>query len=281
MKKVLITGANSYIGTSFENHIKENYNEEYTVHTIDMLDEGWREKSFEGYDSVVHVAGIAHQKETKQNAQSYYKVNKELAVEVAKKAKSQGVRQFVFLSTMSVYGINEGVITKETAPAPKNHYGISKWQAEQEIELLADKEFKVCILRPPMVYGKGCKGNFQLVAKLVKKSPVFPKIKNQRSMIHINNLNSFIELAIRNELNGLYFPQNREYVSTCAMAKGIAGALNKKIVFDVITGCAVALLRLRLSIAKKAFGSLIYKNTEDFEFSYIITENNESYEISV
>ena len=169
MKKILITGANSYIGDSFEKYIRKSYSNEYIVETIDMIDGMWREKSFTGYDSVLHVAGIAHQKETKENACLYYEINKDLAIEVAQKARAEGVQQFVFLSTMSVYGKDTGVITKETQPAPKSHYGKSKWQAEQGISMLDSESFRVCILRPPMVYGYGCKGNFPKVQKIVEK----------------------------------------------------------------------------------------------------------------
>ena len=129
MKKILITGANSYIGMSFENYIKKNYPDDYEVDTVDMIDGTWRDKDFSGYDAVFHVAGIAHQKETKENAPIYYKVNRDLAIETAQKAKNEGVSHFVFLSSMSVYGMETGIITKETVPNPKTNYGISKWQA--------------------------------------------------------------------------------------------------------------------------------------------------------
>ncbi len=281
MKRILITGANSYIGTSFENYIRENYSDEYVVDTIDMIDVTWKEKSFSGYDSVFHVAGIAHQKETKQNAHWYYDINRDLAIETAKKAQADGVGQFIFLSSMSVYGMDTGVITKDTKPNPKSHYGNSKWQAEQEISRLSSESFKVCILRPPMVYGNGCKGNFQTVVSIVKKSPVFPNINNRRSMIYIDNLSSFVKMCIRDELSGVYFPQNRGYVSTVTMARGIAAVLQKKICFDYLTGAAVALMRLLLPVAKKGFGTLIYQDTEEFAFSYIIVENEQSFLLSV
>ena len=281
MKKILITGANSYIGTSFERYINENYPDDYAVDTVDMLDGGWRDKSFAGYDSVFHVAGIAHQKETKNNAHLYRKVNCDLAIEVAQKAKAEGVGQFIFLSSMSIYGMDTGVITKETVPNPKSCYGRSKWEAEQAIMPLSDEAFFVCILRPPMVYGKGCKGNFNGVCRLVRKSPVFPYVKNERSMVYIDNLSSFVKMCVDRHLSGVYFPQNREYVATMTMARGIAEAMNKKLRFDRLTGWGVYILRLFYPAAKKGFGSLIYRDTDDFGFSYIVTENDQSFPASV
>lgn len=281
MKKILITGANSYIGTSFENYIRENYPDEYSVDTVDMIDGSWREKSFAGYDSVFHVAGIAHQKETKQNAPLYYSVNRDLAIEAAKKAQSDGVKQFIFLSSMSVYGMDTGVITKETQPNPKSHYGKSKWQAEQEMMELEDDSFKVCILRPPMVYGKGCKGNFQTVVKIVERFPIFPYVKNERSMIYIDNLSSFVKMCVDKGISGLYFPQNREYVCTMDMAREIAAGIGKKIRFDYVTGTVCYALRLFYPSVKKAFGSLIYHDIEEFGFSYSVAENKQSYMDSI
>lgn len=122
MKRILITGAGSYIGTSFDRYLKEKYPGQYEVDTVDMVDGSWRKKSFSGYDSVFHVAGIAHRKETEKNAELYYKVNRDLAADCAAKAKNDGVKQFVFLSSMSVYGLNSGYIGSATLPNPKTNY---------------------------------------------------------------------------------------------------------------------------------------------------------------
>ena len=269
MKKILITGANSYIGTSFENYMKR-WPDQYLVETIDMIDGSWRKKSFSGYDIIFHVAGIAHQKETKENAHLYYEINRDLAVEVAKKAKKENVKQFIFLSSMSVYGLDVGVITKETLPNPKTNYGKSKLQAEKQIAELSDNSFRVCVLRPPMVYGDGCKGNYQSVVNLVKKFPVFPRVNNQRSLIHIDNLVSFVKKTIDKELDGLFFPQNKEYIRTIDLALNIAKQENKKIYFSFLLGFFVIIFRPFIGKLKKAFGNLIYQNTDDFGFDYCI-----------
>src|SRR5690606_7124221 len=118
---------------------------------------------------VIHVAGIAHVKETKENADLYYKVNRDLAFEVAKKAKNEGVKQFIFLSSMSVYGIETGIIKINTPTNPKTNYGRSKLEAEELISSIESDSFKVAILRPPMIYGKGCKGNYIRLANLAIK----------------------------------------------------------------------------------------------------------------
>lgn len=281
MKKILITGAGSYIGTSFESYLNNKYRGDYTVDTVDMIDGSWREKSFSGYDAVFHVAGIAHRKETKENAALYYQVNRDLAVETAAKAKADGVRQFIFLSSMSVYGLDVGVITKDTIPSPVSNYGISKLEAEKGIAVLESDDFKVCIVRPPMVYGYGCKGNFNTVQKLVQKLPFFPKVNNRRSMIYIDNLSSFIKLVTDKELCGVFMPQNREYSNTTHMASVMAQALQKRIFISRLLGLGVLMIKPFAKIAQKAFGTLIYKDTEELDFCYCEVDNEESYKISV
>ena len=267
MKKILITGAGSYIGESFLQYMAQ-WPQEYQVETVDTLDGAWREKSFAGYDALFHVAGIAHRKETAENAALYYEVNRDLAVEMAEKAKADGVGHFVFMSSMSVYGMDTGVITPKTEPKPQSHYGRSKWEAEQALEALATDTFKLAVLRPPMVYGKDCRGNFQLFLTLVKKSPVFPAVKNQRSMIAITNLCAFVRLIIDRTATGVFCPQNREYVNTTEMAKVMASALGRRVWFSRPAGWLIRCIIPVVGKARKAFASLYYKDWEAFDFAY-------------
>lgn len=263
MKKILITGANSYIGMSFENYIKENFATDYVVDTVDMIDGSWRNKDFSVYDTIYHVAGIAHKKETKENAHLYYEVNEHLAVAVAEKAKNEGVKQFIILSTMSVYGLVVGHITKETKPAPVNNYGKAKYNADLKIEKLDCPTFKVAILRPPMIYGKGCKGNYQTLRKFALKSPIFPNYKNQRSMLYVGNLSVFVKNLIDEEKSGLFFPQDAEYVCTADMVKKIAEHNGKSIKLTRVFNWAVKLgLKVRINIIRKVFGSLVYERID-------------------
>ncbi|WP_346934842.1 NAD-dependent epimerase/dehydratase family protein [Clostridium sp.] len=268
MKKILITGANSYIGTSFEKWLKK-WQEDYLVDSVDMIDGTWKEKSFSGYDVVFHVAGIAHIKETKENTELYYKVNRDLAYEVAEKAKSDGIKHFILLSSMSVYGMEKGVISKNTVPLPKSNYGKSKLQGEELITTLEEPNFKISVLRPPMIYGKGCKGNYTRLEKFALKSPIFPDMENRRSMIYIDNLCEFVKFIIDEESTGLFFPQNEEYVCTSEMVKTIAEVHGKKI---YMTRLFNPLLRLlKFSTVNKVFGDLIYeKNVSGYKNKYCI-----------
>ncbi len=281
MKKILITGANSYIGLSFENYIKKVSTGDYAIDTLDVANPAWRETDFSGYDAVFHVAGIVHQKVRKADIARYYQVNRDLAREVAEKAKCAGVRQFVFLSSMSVYGKSRGVITKETLPTPHDHYGRSKWEAECAIAALDTSAFRVCILRLPMVYGKGCKGNFPNVVKIVKKFPIFPKIRNKRSAIYVDNLSAFVKLCVDRELAGVYFPQNNEYAVTVEMARIIAETLGKRRFFSILAGISVRIFFPVVGAARKAFGTLIYEGTEDFAYEYCVVDFAESVRRSV
>jgi UDP-glucose 4-epimerase len=265
MKKILITGANSYIGTSFGKYLSR-WPEKYKVETIDMVDGSWREKSFKGYDVVYHVAGIAHSDSGKispEKEKKYRAVNTDLTIETAKKAKADGVKQFIFMSSAIVYGDSapigkEKVINRETKPSPANCYGDSKLQAEIGLKELEDGEFKVVVLRPPMIYGKGSKGNFPVLEKFATKTPIFPKVKNSRSMLYIGNLVEFVRLMIENEEEGTFFPQNAEYSNTSEVVKMIAEANGKKIVLISGFGWALRFLGLFIGLVDKAFGNLVY-----------------------
>lgn len=278
MKKILITGANSYIGTSFDKWVAQ-WPDKYLVDTVDMIDGLWKDKDFSKYDVVFHVAGIAHIKETKENTDLYYKVNRDLVYEVAQKAKADGVKQFIFLSSMSIYGIESGVIDKDSPLNPKSNYGKSKLQAEELIASLEDNIYKIAVLRPPMIYGKGCKGNYTRLARLALKLPVFPDVKNQRSMIYIDNLCEFVRVLVDDCSSGLFCPQNKEYVCTSEMVRLIAEAHGKKIRFTKLVNPILGLLVQRANLINKVFGNLVYgKNFNQSDFNNNLINFRESIE---
>lgn len=265
MKRILITGANSYVGTSFENHLKQ-WEDRYHVDTVDMIDGSWRERSFRGYDAVFHVAGIVHLKNKKNDPGQialFDKVNVRLAIETAEKAKADGVKQFIFMSSASVYGLTAPVgklvmITEDTPVHPTDNYGTSKAKAEEGIQALAGDDFRIAILRPPMIYGKGCKGNYSTLSKLARTLPVFPLVENQRSMLYIDNLSELVRLIVEDEAEGVFCPQNGEYVNTSEMVNLIAHACGKNILLVKGFGWLLRQLRYVTDLADKAFGSLCY-----------------------
>ena len=279
MKKILITGTNSYIGTSLEKWLVR-YPERYSIDKISLRDDSWKKKNFSEYDVVFHVAGIAHVSSDSKMEDLYYKVNRDLTIEAAMKAKDEGVKQFVFMSSIIVYGDSsreKRVIDKNTVPMPSNYYGNSKLQAEECIKSLESDKFKVVIVRPPMIYGKGSKGNYPKLAKIARKLPIFPDIENQRSMLHIDNLCEFIRLMIDNEESGLFFPQNSEYVMTSEMVKLIAEAHGKKIRLTKLFNPVLKVMRRYMGVINKVFGNLIYEQSmSDYKSNYRIRNLRES-----
>ena len=279
MKKILITGAGSYIGTSVEEWLKQSkFTGLYQVDTVDMRGDGWKQYDFFGYDTVFHVAGIAHADVgavTEEQKKMYYAVNCDLAIATAQKAKREGVNQFVYMSSIIVYG--EGKSIKEikniipgTQPKPSNFYGNSKLKAEQLLKQLQDETFRIAILRPPMIYGEDCRGNYQRLAKMAISLPLFPCIKNERSMLYIENLCEFVRLLIDSGRGGLFFPQNKEYVSTSYMVKAISKEHGKNILLVKWLNWIVYLFACvpgRIgSMTTKAFGNIVYdRRMEEFQ----------------
>ncbi len=286
-KRVLITGVGSYVGESFIRYAAENYGSLKTD-AIDTIDGTWKEKDFSYYDIVYHVAGIAHVDVGNADGavkEKYYAVNTDLAIEVCKKAKDEGVKEFIFMSSMIVYGDSapygkKKIINENTVPKTANFYGDSKLQADVAVRSLADDNFKVIVLRPPMIYGKGSKGNYPTLAKLAKKLSFFPNVENQRSMLHIDNLCEFLcQIMLVKEVKEnaiVLIPQNAEWTKTSLMVKEIAEVRCKEI---VLVG---GITKLALSIGCKVpgkIGRLINKAFGNFACDHdISTYENLNYQ---
>ncbi len=289
MKKVLITGANSYIGVSFEKYVKEHYSSELSIETVDMIDGSWRQKDFSSFDIVYHVAGIAHAdvgNVSDEVKKKYYAINTDLAIETCQKAKEAGVGQFVFMSSAIVYGDSASYgkskrITASTEPNPSNFYGDSKWQADKGVRDLSSPSFTVTVLRPPMIYGKSSKGNYPVLAKMAKKLPIFPDVQNERSMLYIENLCEFLaQVMIRGE-GGVFFPQNAEYTRTSEMVKHIAEVSGHKILvskaWNWLVSFASHIPGKPAGLANKAFGNISYdQSMSQYDFEYRVVGLKES-----
>lgn len=268
-KRVLITGADSYIGERFKAYAKIHYLN-ISIDTVDMIGDSWKTYDFSKFDTVFHVAGIAHADVgalSEEEKQKYYRVNTELAVETATAAKSAGVSQFIFMSSMIIYGDSAPYgkckkIDENTIPSPANCYGDSKWKGDVGVRKLSDENFHVAVLRPPMIYGPGSKGNYVTLSKLAKKMPFFPNIENSRSMLYIENLCEFVCLLTLSGEGGIYFPQNREYTKTADMVKSIAKTAGKNIYIVKALNPAVAAMSHIPgkvgTLVNKAFGNSVY-----------------------
>ncbi|MDK1736549.1 NAD-dependent epimerase/dehydratase family protein, partial [Dellaglioa algida] len=252
-------GANSYIGHSFLTYARH---ENMEVDEISVHEDEWKHVDFGKYDSVIHVAAIVHSK--RQTSELYYKINRDLSLEVAKKAKKDGVSQFIFLSSMSVYGLDEGSIDAKTIPKPKNDYGKSKLAAEKLLLKEQSPNFNISIIRPPMIYGPGSRGNYNVLRKIALMMPILPEIENRRSMLYIDNFLIYLQNIIVQNSSGIVFPQNNEYSNTSEMMRKIRLAHGKKAKFSKMMGrCLLMAKRLPGGMGDrltKAFGTLYYSN---------------------
>lgn len=272
MKKILITGKNSYLGNAVEQYILDRQTGQgeggWEMTRISLRDNEWEKESFSCYDSVLHMAGLAHAdvgKVSEETKALYDQVNRDLTLQVAQKAKADGVKQFIYMSSVIVYGDSAPAgkqkhITADTPPAPANFYGNSKYQAEQQLRKLQTEDFHVAVVRAPMIYGKGSKGNFPLLVKLAARTPVFPALDNQRSMLYVENLAEFLRRLMETGRGGIFFPQNAEYVRTDEMVRLIGKAMGRKIrlwrgLNPLVKLASRAPGRIG-GLADKAFGSL-------------------------
>jgi nucleoside-diphosphate-sugar epimerase len=275
MIKLLITGAGSYVGESVRNYILST-SSEFKIDTIDTLGDNWKKADYTIYDAIFHVAGIAHVNANPKMKDLYYKVNRDLAIEVANHAKTSGVKYFIFMSSQIVFheskNLRSEVLTRETPEKPNGFYGDSKLQAEIGLHKLENDNFKVCILRPPMIYGPKSKGNFPRLAKLATITPIFPAYHNKRSMLYIDNLSEFVKQALLRQISGVFYPQNRELSDTVEIIRYFAKAANHKIWISSLFNPLVYLCSPFLQVLNKMFATYYYDpdmSKVDFDYQKV------------
>ena len=281
MTRVLITGVGSYVGESVRNYILMTAPRQFEIDAVDTMNDAWKQADFTLYDVVFHVAGIAHVNADPKMEPLYYKVNRDLTIEVAKHAKAAGVKQFVFMSSQIVFhesqSLKTEVLTADTKENPNGFYGDSKLQAEKGLHELECDCFKVCILRPPMIYGPNSKGNFPRLAKLATKVPVFPCWHNKRSMLYIDNLAEFVKQAVERQLCGTFYPQNRELADTVEIIRCFAKAAGHKVWITRLLNPFVWLGSFILQPINKMFATYYYDpkmSVADFDYQLVSFEES-------
>ena len=287
MKKVLITGAGSYVGESVRKYILATAPGEFQIDAVDTFGDNWKKTDYTQYDTVFHVAGIAHVNADPKMEPLYYKVNRDLTIEVAKHAKAAGVKQFIFMSSQIVFhesqSLKTEMLTKDTKEKPNGFYGDSKLQAEKGLKALNDNDddndnrMKLCILRPPMIYGPNSKGNFLRLGWLATKTPIFPCWHNKRSMLYVDNLAEFVKQAVLRELEGTFYPQNKELADTVEIVKFFAKKYNHKIWISRVFNPFVWLGSFVLQPLNKMFASYYYDpemSKMDFDYQLVSQENS-------
>ena len=280
MTKVLITGAGSYVGESVRRYILST-SSDFEIDAVDTMNDAWKEADYSKYDVVYHVAGIAHVNADPKMEALYYKVNRDLTVEVARAAKAAGVKQFIFMSSQIVFhesqSLKSEVLTADTKENPNGFYGDSKLQAEKGLHELECDAFKVCILRPPMIYGPNSKGNFPRLVKLAQKTPLFPAWHNKRSMLYIDNLAEFVKQAILRELSGTFYPQNRELADTVEIIRYFAKANGHKVWITRLLNPFVWLGSFILQPINKMFATYYFDpEMSQMDFDYQLVSFEES-----
>lgn len=253
-KRVLITGATGFVGSK----CIDLFRDKYSASTCSLQKTKVKDIVFHGIDSVVHLAGIAHRME-KTEDELYFEVNFELTKKLANAANKAGVKQFIFMSTIKVYGEGYQKISLDTPCNPNDAYGKSKLLAEQYLQELSSPSFKVAIIRPPLIYGPGVKGNMARLINLVEQKKYLPlgEINNKRSIVSIDNLIHLVDIIIGREAEGIFLVQDNKPISTSELLKEIINAKNSRTkLFEIPRIVKWAIARLTPAIYMRVFGSL-------------------------
>ncbi len=257
--KLLITGSNGFVGNYFINQ----YKEKYEIKTFSFLKDDINSLDCSDVDVVFHLSALVHQMDG-ASKEEYEKVNVTQTLQLAKKAKECGVKQFVFMSTVKVYGEEtESVYTEKSICNPEDEYGKSKLKAEKLLLEVESENFRVSIIRTPIIYGYGVKANIKSLVKLVNKIPILPfgDIENRRSMVYIGNLCHLVDVVIDQQKAGIFLASDDEPLSTTRLIELIAKNLGKKVYLVKIPFFETLLKLLKPSFYKRLYGSLKVDNS--------------------
>jgi len=256
--RVLLTGASGFIGTAFY----RRYQTEFEIEPVSFRKE-IGEIDVEGIDIVVHLAALVHQMDGAEE-DAYHQVNVTKTVALAKKAKASGVKQFVFMSSVKVYGEETAEPYDEESPChPKDPYGRSKLDAERALLAMADETFEVAIIRTPVVYGEGVKANIHKLVKLTDSYRILPfgGIHNRRSMVYVGNLIHLISEIIRQEATGIFLASDDAPLGTSALIEKIANTLGKHPLLFPFFPLKIMLKWLKPQIYQRLYGDLYLDNS--------------------
>lgn len=259
MNKLLITGSSGFIGSYFLQKYKANYD----IATFSFLQDEFDSLSCDGVDAVLHLSALVHQMGGASEAE-YERVNVAQTLRLATKAKESGVGHFVFMSSVKVYGEeSDDVYTEQTPLHPEDAYGRSKRDAEEALLKLEDENFRVSIVRTPIVYGYGVKANIASLINLVKRVRVLPfgGINNKRSMVYVGNLCHLVHEVITQKATGVFLASDDEPLSTTRLIELIADSLGKKVYLVKAPFFESALKLLKPSFHKRLYGSLEIDNS--------------------
>lgn len=262
--------AQRFIAQYFDNYsikgisrIKKGIANEYVLANFNEIDAN----VFKMVNIVFNFAAIVHRPDIKDE-KIYDEVNHQLAILNAQKAKQSGVKLFIQMSTIAVYG-TASVISIDTPCNPRNPYGRSKLRADEELLAMQDDYFKVAIVRPPIVYGGGkAPGNMMRLIKLANKGIPLPfkGIDNKREFIHVQNLIQYLAVIAEKQLNGIHLVTDQQPVSTEYLLNTISNYLGKKVPLLKVPDWILQTIKtLRPHEFEKLFGSLRIQTNFPFE----------------
>jgi nucleoside-diphosphate-sugar epimerase len=257
--KIVVTGANGFVGKRFM-----EYNQgKFQLQALSLRSNQLSSFDFAVVDAIVHLAGKAHDMRS-TNDQEYFNINFELTKKLADKAKAQGVPHFLYISSVKVYGDEDReLLDEESTCIPGDAYGKSKLEAEKYLKSIENNQFKVAIVRPPLVYGPGVKGNMNRMLKLANSNLPLPfaKTRNRRSMVFLDNLIELLNRIVLTGSRGTFVAGDERAVSTEELISEIRKAMDKKTRLFAIPGAGRWLLRkLRPDFSKRLFSSFVIEN---------------------